>query len=182
MGVTDKIHGTTIISVRDSEKVVIAGDGQVSMNNTIMKSGARKVRRIFNESILVGFAGGGADSMALADRFEGKLEQFSGNLKKAVVELAKDWRMDRAMRRLEALMVAAGTDGSFLLSGAGDVIEPDDGILAIGSGGPYALAAARALVADTDLGAEEIARKSLEIAGQICVFTNREITIEEINL
>jgi len=182
MGGYDKIRGTTVISIRDSEKVVVAGDGQVSMNNTIMKAGARKVRRIFHDAVLVGFAGGGADSMALADRFEGKLEQFSGNLKKAVVELAKDWRMDRAMRRLEALMIAAGKDGSFLLSGAGDVIEPDDGILAIGSGGPYALAAARALAANTDLGAAEIARKSLEIAADICVFTNREITIEEIGL
>ena len=177
-----KFHGTTILSVRDSKSVVVAGDGQVSLGNTIMKHGAHKVRRIYKDSVLVGFAGGGADALALAERFEAKLEQFSGNLKKAVVELAKDWRMDKMLRQLEAFMIVSGTEGSFLLSGSGEVIEPDDGIIAIGSGGFYALAAARALSANTKLGAREIAEKSLTIAADICVFTNHEITIEEIKL
>jgi len=177
-----KFHGTTILSVRDSKSVVVAGDGQVSLGNTIMKHGARKVRRIYKDSVLVGFAGGGADALALAERFEGKLEQFSGNLKKAVVELAKDWRMDKMLRQLEAFMIVSGVEGSFLLSGSGEVIEPDDGIIAIGSGGFYALAAARALSANTKLGAREIAEKALTIAADICVFTNHEMTIEEIKL
>jgi len=177
-----KIRGTTILSIRGSKSVVVAGDGQVSMGNTIMKSGASKVRRLYKDSVLVGFAGAGADAMALAERFEGKLEQYSGNLKKAVVELAKDWRTDKMLRRLEALMIVAGAGGSFLLSGSGDVIEPDDGILTIGSGGPYALAAARALASNTDLGPREIAQKAMEIAADICVFTNREIVMEEIEL
>lgn len=174
------IRGTTILAVRDSKSVVVAGDGQVSMGNTIMKSGARKVRRLFKDKVIVGFAGAGADAISLADRFEGKLEQHSGNLKKAVVELAKDWRTDRAMRRLEALMIAASDEATYLLSGSGDVIEPDDGVIAIGSGGLYALAAARAMIANTNLSAREIAEKSMQIAASICVFTNSELTIEEI--
>ena len=162
----EKFHGTTILSVRGAKSVVVAGDGQVTLGNTIMKSGSckvryltskkevvgGKVRRVYKDSVIVGFAGAGADAMALAERFEGKLEQYSGNLTKAVVELAKDWRTDKMLRRLEALMIVSGADGSFLLSGSGDVIEPDDGIIAIGSGGPYALAAARALTSNTDLG------------------------------
>lgn len=170
------------MTVRDSKSVVVAGDGQVSMGNTIMKSGARKVRRIYKDKIIVGFAGAGADAIALADRFEEKLEQHSGNMKKSVVELAKDWRTDKMMRRLEALMVVSSEDGTYLLSGSGDVIEPDDGVIAIGSGGLYALAAARALAANTDMGAREIAEKAMAIAADICVFTNREITVEEIKL
>ncbi len=178
----EKFHGTTILSVRGAKSVVVAGDGQVTLGNTIMKSGSCKVRRVYKDSVIVGFAGAGADAMALAERFEGKLEQYSGNLTKAVVELAKDWRTDKMLRRLEALMVVSGADGSFLLSGSGDVIEPDDGIIAIGSGGPYALAAARALTSNTDLGPREIAQKAMEIAADICVYTNRDIVIEEIEL
>ena len=177
-----KFRGTTILAVRDARSIVVAGDGQVSMGNTIMKSGAHKVRKIFKDKIIVGFAGSGADAIALADRFEGKLNEFGGNLKKSVVELAKDWRTDRIMRRLEALMIVSGEEASFLISGSGEVIEPDDGILAIGSGGLYALSAARALTENTKLNAREIAEKSMKIAADICVFTNHELTIEEIIL
>lgn len=174
------IKGTTIICVRHNGKVVVAGDGQVTIGNTIMKHGASKVRKIFKDQIIVGFAGGGADALALSERFEGKLEEHGGNLRKAVVELAKDWRTDRALRRLEALMVAVGKEGSYLLSGSGDVIEPDDGILAIGAGGAYALAAARALAANTEMDARGIAEKAMAIAAEICIFTNNRLVIEEL--
>lgn len=175
-----EIRGTTVICVRRDGKVVMAGDGQVTIGTAVMKHGAKKVRKIFKDKVLIGFAGGGADALALSERFEGKLEQFGGNLRKAVVELSKDWRTDRMLRRLEALMIAADKESSYLLSGAGDVIEPDDGLLAIGSGGAYALAAARALMQNTSLDAREIAEKSLLIASNICIYTNDKIVIEEL--
>ena len=173
-------RGTTILSVRKDGMVVVAGDGQVTMGNTVLKQGARKVRRVFKERVLVGFAGATADAMTLLARLEGKLEEFGGVLPRAAVELARDWRTDKMLRRLEALMVAVDKKHSFLISGTGDVIEPDDGIIAIGSGGPYALAAARALVANTGLTAREIAEKSLGIAAEICIYTNQEIVVEEL--
>lgn len=175
-----EIKGTTVICVRRNGRVVMAGDGQVTIGTAVMKHGAKKVRKIFKDKVLVGFAGGGADALALSERFEGKLEQFGGNLRKAVVELSKDWRTDRMLRRLEALMIVADKESSYLLSGAGDVIEPDDGLLAIGSGGAYALAAARALMQNTSLDAREIAEKSLLIASDICIYTNDKIVVEEL--
>jgi ATP-dependent HslUV protease subunit HslV len=175
-----EIKGTTVICVRRNGRVVMAGDGQVTIGTAVMKHGAKKVRKIFKDKVLVGFAGGGADALALSERFEGKLEQFGGNLRKAVVELSKDWRTDRMLRRLEALMIVADKESSYLLSGAGDVIEPDDGLLAIGSGGAYALAAARALIQNTSLDAREIAEKSLLIASGICIYTNDKIVVEEL--
>jgi ATP-dependent HslUV protease subunit HslV len=175
------MRGTTILAVRHNGKVVVAGDGQVSFGDTIMKRGAKKVRRLYNGKVVAGFAGSTADALNLFERFEGKLEQFSGNLTRAAVELAKDWRTDRILRRLDALLVAADEQKSFLISGAGEVLEPDDGLLAIGSGGPYALAAARALLgAAPALSAREVAERSMGIAAEICVFTNSEITIEEL--
>lgn len=175
-----EIRGTTVICVRRNDRVVMAGDGQVTIGAAVMKHGARKVRKIFKDKVLIGFAGGGADALALSERFEGKLEQFGGNLRKAVVELSKDWRTDRMLRRLEALMIVADKESSYLLSGAGDVIEPDDGVLAIGSGGAYALSAARALLQNTSLDAREIAEKSLLIAANICIYTNNNLVIEEL--
>lgn len=173
-------HGTTIIAVRRGDEVALAGDGQVTLGDTVLKHSARKVRRIYDGKVLGGFAGATADAFTLFEKFEGKLEQYSGNLMRAAVELAKDWRSDRVLRRLEAMLVVADKDTSLLVSGAGDVIEPDDGILAIGSGGSYALAAARALMARTELGAEEIASESMKIAADICVFTNGSLTVEKL--
>src|SRR3954452_4303383 len=174
------IQATTIICVRKNGKVAIASDGQVTLGDTVVKHGAKKIRRLFNEKILAGFAGSSADSFALFSRFEAKLEQYHGNLSRAAVELAKDWRTDRALRHLEAVMIVADEKNTFLISGNGDLIEPDDGIVAVGSGGAYALAAARALLKFTDLGAREIAQESMEIAGKICIYTNESVTIEEL--
>ena len=171
-------HGTTILSVRRQGKVVIAGDGQVTAGNTIMKAGARKVRRLANETVIAGFAGATADAFALFERLEAKLEQHPGQLTRACVEMAKDWRTDRYLRRLEAMMAVCDADVSLLLSGTGDVLEPDDGLIAIGSGGPMALSAARALVQIDGLSAEDIARRALEIAADIDIYTNKNITVE----
>lgn len=174
------IQATTIICVRKKGKVAIASDGQVTLGDTVIKHGAKKIRRLYNEKILAGFAGSSADSFALFSRFEAKLEQFHGNLSRAAVELAKDWRTDRALRHLEAVMIVADEKQTFLISGTGDLIEPDDGIIGIGSGGSYALAAARALAKHTDLSAREIAQEAMQIAGKICIYTNESITLEEL--
>jgi len=174
------IHGTTILAVRHRDRAVLAGDGQVTFGQTVVKQGARKIRRLYNDRILAGFAGSAADSFALFTRFEAKLEQYRGNLERSAVELAKDWRSDRILRRLEAMLVVLDRQATFLLSGNGDLIEPDDGIVAIGSGGPYALAAARALVQNTDLDARAVAEKAMAIAGTICIYTNANITVEEL--
>jgi ATP-dependent HslUV protease subunit HslV len=176
-----EIRGTTILSVRHRGKVVMAGDGQVTVGQTIMKRNARKVRRLYQERVLAGFAGAGADALTLFERFETKLGQVNGNLRRAAVELAKDWRTDRFLRRLEALLVVADRESSLIVSGTGDVIEPEDGICAIGSGGNYALAAARALVQHSDLDARRIAEEAMRIAAHICVYTNDEIAIEELS-
>src|SRR4051812_21682394 len=175
-----KIRSTTIISVRREGKVVVAGDGQVSLGNTVMKSNAKKVRRMHNDKVVAGFAGSAADGIALFERLEGKLKESNGNLTRAAVELAKEWRSDRVLRKLEALIVVADAEKTFLLTGTGDVIEPEGGVVAIGSGGPYALAAARAMVETTALGARDIAERALKIAGEICIYTNTNITIEEL--
>jgi len=174
------IRSTTIICVRKDGKVSMAGDGQVTMGETVVKQGARKIRRLYNNQILAGFAGSTADAFALFSRFESKLEEYRGNLARAAVELAKEWRTDRALRHLQALLVVADREKTFLLSGTGDLIEPDDGIVAIGSGGPFALSAARALVKHTTLPAREIAREAMLIAGDICIFTNQSIAVEEL--
>lgn len=176
----EQYSGTTILSVRRNNAVVIGGDGQVSMGDTIMKGNARKVRRLFQDQVIAGFAGGTADAFTLFERFEGQLEKHQGNLLRAAVELAKDWRMDRALRRLEALLAVANRDASLIITGNGDVIEPEHGIMAIGSGGPYAQSAARALLESTDLSAAEIVEKGLNIAADICIYTNHQRTIEEI--
>jgi ATP-dependent HslUV protease subunit HslV len=173
-------HSTTILAVRHRGQSVLAGDGQVTFGQTVMKQSARKIRRLYNDRILAGFAGSAADSFALFARFESKLEQYRGNLERSVVELAKDWRSDRILRRLEAMLIVLDKNATFLLSGTGDLIEPDDGIVAIGSGGPYALSAARALAGNTELDARAIAQKSMEIAGDICIYTNANILIEEL--
>jgi ATP-dependent HslUV protease subunit HslV len=173
-------HSTTILAVRHRDRAVLAGDGQVTFGATVVKHSARKIRRLYNDRILAGFAGSAADSFALFARFESKLEQYRGNLERSAVELAKDWRSDRILRRLEAMLIVLDKTETFLLSGTGDLIEPDDGIVAIGSGGPYALAAARALAANTDLDARAIAERSMTIAGQICIYTNATLTIEEL--
>ena len=173
-------RSTTIICVRRNGKVALAGDGQVTLGDTIIKHGAKKIRRLFNDKIIAGFAGSSADSFALFSRFEAKLEQFHGNLSRAAVELAKDWRTDRSLRHLEAVMIVADDKNSFLIAGNGDLIEPDDGLIAIGSGGPYALAASRALLKYTNLGAREIAEESMRIAGKICIYTNESVSIEEL--
>lgn len=175
-----KIRSTTIISVRRDGQVVVAGDGQVSLGNTVMKHQARKVRRLFGGKVICGFAGATADAFTLFERLESKLEEYEGNLMRAAVELAKDWRTDKMLRRLEAFLVTVDKNHSLLLTGTGDVIEPDDGILAIGSGGPYAQAAAKALVTHSDLDAEAICKAAMEIAGSICVFTNDSITTEKL--
>ena len=175
----EQFRGTTIVSIRRNGKVAIAGVGQVSMGNTIMKGNARKVRRLADGSVIAGFAGGTADAFTLFELFESKLEQY-GNLTRAAIELAKDWRTDRRLRRLEALLCVADKDSSFIVSGNGDVIEPENDLMAIGSGGPFAQAAASALLKNTDLSAREIVEKALLIAGEICVYTNQHITIEEL--
>jgi ATP-dependent HslUV protease subunit HslV len=174
------IRSTTILALRHRDEIVVAGDGQVSLGPTIIKHRARKVRRLYHDRVITGFAGSTADALTLYDKLEQKLEQFNGNLLRASVELAKDWRTDKYLRRLEAMLIAVNKESSLLLSGTGDVIEADDGILAIGSGGPYAQAAATALVNHSDLDAEAIARAAMEIAGSICVYTNSEIIIEKI--
>ncbi|HEX7796727.1 MAG TPA: ATP-dependent protease subunit HslV [Vicinamibacterales bacterium] len=173
-------HSTTILAVRHRGRAVLAGDGQVTLGQTIVKHKARKIRRLYNDQILAGFAGSAADSFALFSRFESKLEQYRGNLERSAVELAKDWRTDRILRRLEAMLIVLDKKGTYLLSGNGDLIEPDDGIVAIGSGGPYALAAARALTAHSDLDARAIAEKSMAIASEICLYTNANIAVEEL--
>lgn len=175
-----KIRSTTVILVRRDEHIALAGDGQVTLGDTVMKSGARKVRRLYNDKILAGFAGASADAFSLLTRFEGKLEQYHGNLERAAIELSKEWRTDKVLRHLEALLIVADGKSSFLLSGNGDVIAPDGGVLAIGSGGAYALAAARALLENTEMNAREIAEASLRIAGEICIYTNQNIIVEEL--
>ncbi|MED5412185.1 MAG: ATP-dependent protease subunit HslV [Pseudomonadota bacterium] len=176
----DQYHGTTIVSVRRDNRVVIGGDGQVSQGNTVMKGNARKVRRLYKDQVLAGFAGGTADAFTLFERFEEQLEKHHGKLVRAAVELAKLWRTERALRRLEALLVVADKEASLIVTGNGDVIEPEDSMMAIGSGGPFALSAARALTQNTELGAKEIVEKSLTIAADICVYTNQTHTIEEL--
>jgi ATP-dependent HslUV protease subunit HslV len=173
-------HSTTILAVRHEGRAVMAGDGQVTFGQTVVKQTARKIRRLYNDHILAGFAGSAADSFALFARFESKLEQYRGNLERSAVELAKDWRTDRILRRLEAMLVVLDRTSTFLLSGTGDLIEPDDGIVAIGSGGPYALAAAKALANNTTLDARAIAEQAMRIAGDICIYTNGNIVIEEL--
>jgi ATP-dependent HslUV protease, peptidase subunit HslV len=173
-------HATTILAVRHNDKAVMAGDGQVTLGSSIVKHRARKIRRLHNESVLAGFAGSAADSFALFSRFEAKLEQYRGNLDRAAVELAKDWRTDRALRRLEAMLVIMDQRSTFLLSGTGDLIEPDDGIIGIGSGGAFAQAAAKALVRHSALEARAIAEEAMKIAAEICVYTNSHLTIEEL--
>jgi ATP-dependent HslUV protease subunit HslV len=175
-----EVHSTTIICVRKKGKVALAGDGQVTLGDTVIKHGAKKIRRLYNDKIIAGFAGSSADSFALFSRFEAKLEQFHGNLNRAAVELAKDWRTDRSLRHLEAVMIVADDKNTFLIAGNGDLIEPDDGLVAIGSGGAYALAAARALNKFTDLNARDIAEESMKIAGRICIYTNDSVNVEEL--
>lgn len=177
-----EMHGTTIVSVRRGNQVVVGGDGQVTLGHTIMKSNARKVRRLYNNKILAGFAGGTADAFTLFERFEKKLETHQGNLLRSAVELAKDWRTDRMLRRLEAMLVVADPKASLIISGNGDVIEPENGLIAIGSGGSYAKSAALALLDNTELSARDITEKSLEIAASICIYTNRSFTIETLEL
>jgi ATP-dependent HslUV protease subunit HslV len=173
-------HATTILAVRRDEHAVLAGDGQVTLGNTVVKQGARKIRRLYNDNILAGFAGSAADSFALFARFESKLEQYRGNLERSAVELAKDWRTDRALRRLEAMLLVLDKRSMFLLSGTGDLIEPDDGIIGIGSGGAFAQAAAKALARHTALQPREIAQHAMTIASEICIYTNANLTIEEL--
>jgi ATP-dependent HslUV protease subunit HslV len=173
-------HSTTILAVRHRDHAALAGDGQVTFGQTVVKQTARKIRRLYNDRILAGFAGSAADSFALFTRFESKLEQFRGNLERSAVELAKDWRSDRILRRLEAMLVVLDKSSTFLLSGTGDLIEPDDGIVGIGSGGPFAMAAAKALAHNTDLNARAIAEKSMAIAAEICIYTNAHIVVEEL--
>ena len=177
----DQYRGTTILSVRRGDSVVIGGDGQVSMGNTIMKGNAKKVRRLYKDQVIAGFAGGTADAFLLFELFEGKLEQHTGQMVRAAVELAKEWRSNKLLRRLEALLCVADQEASLIISGNGDVIEPEDSLMAIGSGGAFAQAAARAMLDTTEMGAREIVEKGLEIAGQICVYTNLNHSFEEIN-
>ncbi|OPY86947.1 MAG: ATP-dependent protease subunit HslV [Smithella sp. PtaU1.Bin162] len=176
------IRGTTILAVKKDNKVTVAGDGQVTMDTTILKHGARKVRRLYNNEVIVGFAGATADAFTLFDRFDQKLEQYNGNLLRSAVELTKDWRTDRILRHLEALMIAVNKDYSLIISGNGDVIESDDNVMAIGSGGPYAQAAARALVRHTNLSSTEIAKEAMKITAEICIYTNDRVTLEEIEI
>ncbi len=175
------IKGTTILCVRRNGKVAIAGDGQVTMGNTVLKHNAKKIRRMYNDRIVAGFSGATADAFTLFEKFEGKIEMYRGNITRAAVELAKDWRTDRVLRRLEALLIIADLEHTFIISGNGDVIEPETGIAAIGSGGPYAQAAAQALFENTDLSARQIVEKAMEIASSICIYTNKNITVEELN-
>ena len=178
----NEMHGTTILSVRRNNQVVIGGDGQVSMGDTMMKGNARKVRRLYEDQVIAGFAGGTADAFTLFDRFEGKLQKHQGNLVRAAVELTKDWRTDRMLRRLEALLAVADRSTSLIITGSGDVIEPEQGIMAIGSGGAYAKAAALALLEETELNARAIVERALGIAADICIYTNRQFTIEELEV
>jgi ATP-dependent HslUV protease, peptidase subunit HslV len=173
-------EGTTILAIRHREKVVVVGDGQVSLGQTVMKHNARKVRKLHHDRVIAGFAGATADAFTLFEKFEAKLEQFNGNLKRAAVELAKDWRTDRILRRLEALLIIADINDLLVISGAGDVIEPDDGVIAIGSGGNFALAAARVLVKHSQLDARAIAEESMRVAASLCVYTNEQLTFEEL--
>lgn len=174
------VRSTTILLVRRNDQVAMAGDGQVTVGETVMKASARKVRRLYNDKILAGFAGATGDAFSLLTRFEGKLEQYHGNLERAAIELSKEWRTDKILRHLEALLVVADEKNSFLLSGNGDVISPDDGLLAIGSGGSYAMAAARALMKNTEMPAREIAAEAMRIAGEICIYSNSNIIVEEL--
>jgi ATP-dependent HslUV protease subunit HslV len=174
------IRSTTVICVRKDGKIALAGDGQVTLGETVIKQSAKKIRRLYNGQIIAGFAGSTADAFALFSRFESKLEEFRGNLSRAAIELAKEWRTDRALRHLQALLIVANKENTFLLSGNGDLIEPDDGIASIGSGGPFALAAAKALLSHSNLSAREIAEEALRIAGNICIFTNLSISVEEL--
>ncbi|MDC0088572.1 ATP-dependent protease subunit HslV [Porticoccaceae bacterium] len=177
----EQYRGTTILSVRRNGKVVIGGDGQVSLGNTIMKGNARKVRRLYQDKVIAGFAGGTADAFTLFERFEAKLEQHQGNLTRAAVELAKDWRTDRILRKLEALLAVADSEASLIITGNGDVIQPEDDLIAIGSGGPFAQSAARALLDNTEMSARDIVEQGLKIAGDICIYTNHNRTIEELD-
>ena len=172
------IRSTTVLCLRHRDQVAIAGDGQVTIGQTVVKSGARKIRKLYHDSVLAGFAGAAADAFTLFQRFEGKLEEYRGNIARAAVELAKDWRADRVLRRLEALLAVADREHSFIVSGTGDLIEPDDGLIGIGSGGPFALAAARALIGHSDLDAKTIAQEAMHIAAGICIYTNDHITVE----
>jgi ATP-dependent HslUV protease subunit HslV len=180
LGSGRRVRSTTVLSVRRGDSVVMAADGQVTLGASVMKASAKKIRRLYQDKVLAGFAGSTADAFSLFGRFETKLEQYAGNLGRAAVELAKDWRTDKMLRHLEALLIVSDLTGTYVLSGNGDVIEPDEGIVAIGSGGSYALASARALMENTELSAREIAEKSLKIAGQICIYTNDQLTIEEL--
>jgi ATP-dependent HslUV protease subunit HslV len=173
-----KVHGTTILAVRHKGQTAVGGDGQVTIENTIMKQGARKVRRLYQDRVVAGFAGAAGDALALFERFEAKLQESAGNLPRAAYQLVKEWRTDRALRQLQALLVVADAQHLLLISGTGDLIEPDDDIIAVGSGGAYALAAARALIAHSDLSAEQIVREALEITANICIYTNRQLTVE----
>jgi ATP-dependent HslUV protease subunit HslV len=177
----EQYRGTTILSYRRNGKVVIGGDGQVSMGNTVMKGNARKVRRLYHDKVIAGFAGGTADAFTLFERFEAKLEKHQGNLTRSALELAKDWRTDRMMRKLEALLAVADSQSSLIITGNGDVIEPENGLMAIGSGGPFAQSAATALFQNTDLSAQDIVEKSLNIAADICIYTNHNLTIETLD-
>lgn len=177
----EQYRGTTVLAVRRNDQVVIGGDGQVTLGDTIMKGNARKLRRLYHDHVIAGFAGGTADAFTLFERFEGKLEKHSGNLVRAAVELAKDWRTDRMLRRLEALLAVADKESSLIISGNGDVIEPEQGLIAIGSGGPFAQAAARALLENTDLDARNIVEKALNLASDICIYTNHNLVFEELN-
>jgi ATP-dependent HslUV protease subunit HslV len=182
MNNNDKFHGTTIVGVRRGQEVVVGGDGQVTLGNTVMKNNAKKVRRLYKDNVIAGFAGATADAFTLFEKFEGKLEKYSGHLTRSAVELAKDWRTDKILRNLEALLIVADKEVSLLISGNGDVIEPQDSIIAIGSGGSFAQSAAKALYDNTELSAEEIVKKSLTIASDICIYTNSNLTIEKINV
>ena len=175
-----RVRSTTILAVRRDNHVAVAGDGQVTFDKTVMKSGARKVRRLYNDKIIAGFAGSTADAFTLFTRFEAKLEQYHGQLQRAAVELGKEWRTDKYLRHLEALLIVADENTSLILSGGGDVIEPDDGVVAIGSGGPYATAAARALLRHTDLSAKDVVKEAMKIASEICIYTNSDLVIEEL--
>src|SRR5258708_1893262 len=178
--VLEKFHWTTILAIRHNGKVALGGDGQVTLGNVVMKSDAHKIRRLHNGKVLTGFAGSSADAFALIERFEAKLKDFQGNVPRAATELAKDWRMDRSLRRLEAMLIAADRDHLLLVSGTGDVVQPNDGIAGIGSGGTYAVAAARALMAHSNLGAADIVRTAMEIAADLCIYTNRNIEVEQL--
>ena len=182
MIVLEQYRGTTVLSVRRGNKVVIGADGQVTLGNTVMKGNARKLRRLYHNKVIAGFAGGTADAFTLFEYFENKLEKHSGHLVRAAVEMAKDWRTDRSLRRLEALLAVANEEASLIISGNGDVIEPEEGLIAIGSGGAFAQSAARALLENTDLPADEIVRKALNIAGDICIYTNHNILVEELDI